>query len=315
MDALSHALCGIAVAGLSGHPPNFQDPIYLASIIGAQAPDFDIIAIIRGNFSLLRQHRSFSHSIPGLIMWSSLITVGFFLFSSTAILSEVFFWSFFGGLSHIIIDFFNAHGAAILWPFSRERKSFGLLNVFDPILLTLMFSVFIQQLPVRETSLLFFITSGAYIGIRCLLKIRATNRLKQYFTDRAVTRMLVMPSLKSILGWDFVVETSACYYVGQIGILQQNLTLYTELKKQELSPAVQEAHNTVLGKFFSSFTPFSYITEQQDSEQSGKLVRIYDLRYFLNEDFLHSATIVFSYNEQPCDSYIETHGRKIRVPC
>lgn len=55
MDTLSHALVGIAIAGLSGHPLTVSDPIYLASILGAQAPDLDIIASVRGKFALLRQ--------------------------------------------------------------------------------------------------------------------------------------------------------------------------------------------------------------------------------------------------------------------
>lgn len=315
MDALSHALVGIAVAGLSGHPLSFNDPLYLAGIIGAQAPDFDIIAQIRGNFSYLRQHRSFSHSLPGLFMWSGLITLVFFLWMPAAPLGPVFVWSFLGGLSHIILDFFNAHGAAILYPFSRERKSFSLLNVFDPVLLAIMCVVFLQGLSPRETSLLFFSSVGLYTLLRYLLKSKATLLLKRHFSNSNITRILVMPSLKSIFFWDFVIETADNYYVGQIGALQPVLTLHTELIKQTPSPALQGAQRTVLGEFFSSFTPFSYFSEYQDEEHPSKLVRIYDLRYFFNQSFLHSATIIFGRDEQPCDSYIQTYGRKIKVPC
>ena len=315
MDAVSHALLGVAVAGLSGHPLSLTDPVYLASVIGALAPDFDIIAIVRGNFSLLRQHRAFSHSIPGLTLWSSLIAASFFLFYPGAACTEIFIWALLGGLSHSILDFFNAHGAAVLWPFSRERKSFSLLNVFDPFLLTIMLTVFMQQLPARETSLLFFISISLYIGLRYLLKRHATLRLNQYFATYALTRLLVMPSLKSLFFWDFVVETKDQYYVGQLGSWQQSLTIHTKFAKQILSPAAQEAHKTVLGEFFSSFTPFSYFTEDQDTEHVGKLVHIYDLRYFLNQDFLHSATIIFDCDQHPCDSYIKTSGRIIKIPC
>lgn len=315
MDALSHAILGVAVAGLSGHAFSVHDPIYLAAVIGAQAPDFDIVAILRGNFAFLRQHRAFSHSVPGILMWSSLITAGFFLAAPAAPLLEVFAWSFLGGLSHIILDFFNAHGAAVLWPYSRERKSFSLLNVFDPILLAIMAAVFIPKLTARETSLLFFMAAGLYICSRYLLKVRATAWLKQYFHNNGLTRLLVMPSLKSVLYWDFVAETQERYYVGQLGAFYQKLTMYTELPKQTLSPAMQEAHKTVLGEFFASFTPFSYLSEHQDKDNQGKHVHIYDLRYFLDHGFLHSATIIFGDNELPCDSYIKTYGRKIKIPC
>ncbi len=315
MDALSHALLGVAVAGLSGHPLSINDPIYLASILGAQAPDFDIIAIIRGKFALLRQHRAFSHSIPGLALWSSLITAGFLLIFPSAACTQIFLWSFLGGLSHIILDFFNAHGVALLWPFRRERKSFSLLNVFDPLLLMVMLAVFIQRLPAHETSLLIFIFITLYIAIRYLLKQQASLRLQQYLVNHAPNRMLVMPSLKSIFSWDFVVETTDNYTVGQISSFHRPVTIYTELAKQTSSPATIAAHNTVIGKFFSSFTPFSYFTEYQDKGQPGKSVTIYDLRYFLNQDFIHSATIIFNHDEHPCDSYIKTSGQIIKIPC
>lgn len=315
MDALSHALLGVAVAGLSGHPLTLTDPIYLACVLGAQAPDLDIISIVRGNFALLRQHRSFSHSIPGIAIWSSLIAAIFFIVYPGAACTEVFMWAFWGGLSHSILDFFNAHGAAVLWPFSRERKSFSLLNVFDPFLLAIMLTVFMQQLPARETSLLFFLSISLYIGIRYLLKLLTIMRLKQYFAAYSLIRLLVMPSLKSVLSWDFVAETQDRYYVGQVGLLQQCLTIHTKFTKQTLSPATQKAHKTVLGEFFSSFTPFSYFTEYQDNEHAGKLVHIYDLRYFFKQDFLHSATIIFDCDQHPCDSYIKTSGRIIKIPC
>lgn len=314
MDTLSHALVGIAVAGLSGHPFSMSDPLYIAAIIGAQAPDFDILAQLRGNFSYLRQHRAFSHSLPGLILWSGLIAAGFLVCLPEMAPTQVFFWSFLGGLSHIGLDFFNAHGAAVLFPVSRERKSFSLLNVFDPVLLSIMLIVFLQGLAPRDTSLLFFTTTALYILVRYLLKLRARVILRHHFIKSGVIRSLVMPSLTSILYWDFVIETETNYFVGRIGALQPALTLHSKLRKQTLSPMLAGAQKTVLGEFFSAFTPFSYFAESE-AQQQTKLVRIYDLRYFFKHGFLHSATIIFGQDEQPCDSYIQTYGRKIKIPC
>lgn len=315
MDAISHALLGAAVAGISGHPASITDPIYVASIIGSQAPDFDIVAILRGNFALLRQHRAFSHSLPGLALWASLITTGFSLLIPGTDYMQIFMWSFLGGLSHIILDYFNAHGAAVLWPISKQRQSFSLLNVFDPVLLTVMLTVFLQQLPARETSLLLFASIVLYLLIRYFLKKQATLWLYQYFADNIPERLLVMPSLKSILHWDFVVEAAEHYYIGQLSALGQPIKIHTRLVKQTASPAMLAAHNTPIGRFFSSFTPFSYFAECNTKEQSGKSVAIYDLRYFLNHDFLHSATVLFNNDENPCASYIKTSGRIIKIPC
>ena len=315
MDTLSHAIVGVAVAGLSGHPLSFQDPIYLASLLGAQAPDFDIVAQIRGNFSYMKQHRAFSHSIPGLIMWSSIITACFFAALPGVSPGIIFFWSFLGGLSHIIIDFFNAHGAAILWPFSRKRKSFGLLNVFDPLLLILMLSAFAQGLPTREASQLLFSLLGSYIGVRFILKLKTANLLRKHFNNYNVVRVLVLPSLRSIRFWDFVIETADTYYVGKIHLMQQKVTIHTSLARQTLSPAAIGAQKTYLGGFFTAFTPFCYCTEWEDNEKQSKLVRMYDLRYFFKDGFLHSATVVLDRDERPCASYIQTYGQKIKIPC
>jgi inner membrane protein len=41
----------VAVAGLSGHQPALGDPIFVAAVLGAQAPDFDIVALARGNMA------------------------------------------------------------------------------------------------------------------------------------------------------------------------------------------------------------------------------------------------------------------------
>lgn len=316
MDALSHALLGIAAAGFSGHQAGPADPVYLACVIGSQAPDFDSIAIVRGKFALLRQHRAFSHSLPGLLVWSSLITAALFFFYPLVAYTEIFFWAFCGGLSHSILDFFNAHGAAVLWPFNRERKSVGLLNVIDPILTGIMLTILMQQvLPRRETSLLFFAAVSTYAAIRYLWKLHTAMRLQRYFPPAQITRQLIIPSLKSLFSWDFVIETQHQYYIGQIGLRPHTLRIHNDFTKQPLSPAGQQAHNTVLGEFFASFTPFSYFTEQLDAVHTCRLVHIYDLRYFLNQDFLHSATIVFNHDEHPCASYIKTSGQIIKIPC
>jgi inner membrane protein len=311
MDTLTHALIGVAVAGLSGHHPSVADPVYIATVLGAQAPDFDIVAQVRGNMAYLKQHRAFSHSIPGIGLWSAAIAGLIHLFMPQASVGQLLFWAFAGGLSHTLIDYFNTHGTAILWPFRRERKSYPLLNVFDPCLMSLLLSLYLYQLPIRQLAFASLTAIVLYIFLRYMLKVRATNWLKARFAIQGVQRVWVMPCLTHLFSWDFVVETAGRHLNGRLGALFPVLEVKADLPRHELSPLAGEALKTSLGEFFTSFTPFIYLEEKPD--ETATRVNLYDLRYFGDRRFLHSATIVFDGDNLPCESYMHTLGRTVRV--
>jgi inner membrane protein len=314
MDSLSHALIGLAVAGLSGQPLSFHDPIYIATILGAQAPDFDIIAQVKGKFSYLQQHRAFSHSIPGLVVWSLIIGICLYAFIPKTTFIQLFEWAFAGGLSHIVIDYFNTHGAAILWPFRKERKSLQLLNVFDPILFFLLLSVYTLDLTMLMLSCLTFFIITVYIAIRIALRKKARKNLLQFFSRQQIVQLTIMPSLKRILFWDFVLETTQSYLVGQLGAIYPVLEMKTTLAKpKDISPFTLEAKKTPLGGFFTAFTPYIYFEEQKSTHSI--CVNIYDLRYILNQQFLHRATIIFDNNNLPTACYMHSYGNTMKIPC
>lgn len=311
MDTLSHALIGVAVAGLSGHHPAIADPVYIATVLGAQAPDFDIVAQLRGDMAYLRQHRAFSHSIPGVGLWSAAIAGLLFLAMPQAAFGQSFLWAFAGGLSHTVIDYFNTHGTAILWPFRRERKSYPLLNVFDPCLQALLLSMYLYKLPMRQVSRASFAALILYVFARFLLKLRATAWLKAKFAGQDVRRVWVMPCLSRLFVWDFVVETADRHLNGRLGALYPVMDIKADLPRHELSPLAGEALKTSLGEFFAAFTPFVYFEEQPD--EALRRVNIYDLRYFGDRRFVHSATIFFSQDNMPCEAYVHSLGKVVKV--
>ncbi len=311
MDTLSHALVGLAVAGLSGHQPTLHDPIYIAAMLGAQAPDFDIIAQVRGDMAYLRQHRSFSHSIPGITGWALAISLAIRFFMPQAAFAQVLVWSFAGALSHIVIDYFNTHGVAILWPFRRDRKSCPLLNVFDPVLLLLMLMPYASRPPMLEITLITFTLLIFYILAKYFLRQRATKWLLQNFFSQQVTRIWVMPCLKHLFYWDFVVETDSRILNGRIGLLYPVMEIRADFPKLCHSLLTAQAQKSSLGEFFRIFSPYIYF-EEHPAEDSHR-VTIYDLRYFADQHFIHSATIVFNRQNAPCESYIHSLGRTIKI--
>ncbi|MBP2645597.1 MAG: Protein of unknown function transrane [Firmicutes bacterium] len=312
MDSLSHAMLGIAVAGLSGHMPSIGDPVYIASVLGSQAPDFDLVAQVHGNMAYLRQHRFFSHSLPGIGLLALAIAGGLSLYFGSTIFVQALFWAFAGGLSHILIDYFNTHGVALLWPFKRDRKSTPLLNVFDPIMLLLMVIPYVYSLPMRLVSLATFGAISSYLILRYLLRRRASAWIKEHFSNHTIIKMWIMPSLRHLFYWDFVIETTDRVFNGRRGILHPTISISADLQKPKgFSTLTQKAQQTGLGQFFNLFTPYSFFEEQAENDLVR--VRIYDLRYYANQQFIHSATIVFDQQETPNECYLHSMGRTLKI--
>ena len=310
MDTLSHALISTAIAGLSGHYPAINDPIYIAVFWGAQAPDFDIIAQLSSKAAYLKQHRSFSHSLPGAIILSAVIGCIMSIFFPNMLI-KLLLWSFIGSLSHIFFDYLNTHGAAVFWPLKPERKSFCLINVFDPFIAAVSIAGNFLPLKVQEQAIIILLIILNYIILRIFLKCQACKFLKLRYTQ--AENIVLMPSLHRFLYWDFVIQNSNSYCLGHINLFFSKFETTVNLPKQANSKLMCEAQKTPLGKFFSHFTPYDYFSEQIDSEQTK--INIYDLRYFTKQDFLHSATIIFGSNQVPCDAYIKSYREIIKVPC
>ena len=95
-------------------------------------------------------------------------------------------------------------------------------------------------------------------------------------------------------------------------MFRSSVKVNADLPKTALSALVSEARNTDLVKFFTGFSPYIYFEED---EQAGHTqVNVYDLRYFTNGQFTHSATLVYDHRSQAlCASYILTAGAIIPV--
>lgn len=315
MDAVSHALIAFSLAGLSGHQPAFSDPLFLVTVLGAQAPDLDIITYLHGGITYLRQHRASSHSLPGILGWSLLIAISVhLLFALQTNILSLFFWAFIGGLSHILSDYANTHGAALLWPLKKERISCHLLNVFDPIIFVFLLIFDAYMFYTGQFSWYLAIFLFAYTLFRLFLKKQAYCYLNRYFKNETVHQILIMPSLRRLFALDFVVQTDQGYFAGQI--TNKNLSVQITATFpfiEDASTLIIKAKRTPIGRFFRTFSPFAYFEELRE----GNLVKvkIYDLRYIVNHKFLHTATIIFNQHQHPSISYMHTYGRSIKVPC
>lgn len=290
MDPLSHGLIGLTLYA-SQNVTVFTGPACLGAVIGAMAPDLDIIAKIKGDYAYYNHHRVESHSIPGVLGLSLAITLGLSLFFPSMNGIQVFLWSLVGGLSHILFDFLNSYGVALLYPFKKTKYSLNLLMIYDPVLIAICcYRIFRRQIHPLENRLLVFLFI-LYLSARAWDQWRLKGRLKGLLAREGILRINVMPAAFHPLKWDFVVETEDFFHVGEITSLGSQTNFLRRLKKIR-DALIQRSLREELGIYFSRFTPLMYI----DMIERGKdrvLIRMTDLRYRIKNQFMHHALFYY----------------------
>ena len=132
MDNLTHSLTGLMLsrAGLN----RFYPRATLLLILAANAPDADIVSIVRGPLFYFEHHRGITHSIaaaPVMALLAVLVTCAI----ARSMRGWVVAWgiALIGVASHLLLDWTNIYGIRLLLPFSSQWFHLDLINLFDLI--------------------------------------------------------------------------------------------------------------------------------------------------------------------------------------
>jgi len=289
MDPVTHALIGLAVGSKAGSGLALNNGMMMASALGAVAPDVDIAARIWGDYAYLRQHRKMSHSLPGLAVLALAVGAVLAPFYPQPGFNALAFWAFCGALSHSLLDMFNSYGVNLLWPLNKGKWSFNLLLIFDPVFfgLGLLLAAAGKQ---ARLNLLAIGLMGGYLMLRLAMRIWAQRLVGTGLARRhPQARIYILPSMRHFFVWNFILRLPGQNLVGTVNILQRSFKIVRRLRpaKGELRAAMQES---ALGKFFRDFTPFYHL---ECELVEGKYIgRFMDLRYLVEERFLHNGTLV-----------------------
>ncbi|MGF7185426.1 inner membrane protein [Desulfitispora alkaliphila] len=313
MDPITHALVGAGVAGLSGGEVSVSNPIYIGAVLGAMAPDLDIVYQLRGDVHYLKHHRGFSHSIPGLALISAAIAGGLSMFFPEYGLMQLFFWTMLGAMSHTLMDILNSYGAQILGPFSKKRYSLNLVTIPDPIMFAIFTLILLVPGPMQIKSAAGFGALALYLGWRLMLRYRVKRLLEKRFANSNISRIAVMPSMLSFMTWDFLLETDKKCFVGQASSLGLKLKVRRKLIKPKQDLILEHALKSKLGKFFDEFTPYYYVDVKLNGDKY--IINFFDLRYYLKKDFLHTATMAFDKKYEQIEAIFAPYNgaRKINI--
>jgi len=288
MDPISHGLIGAGVAALSGQPFAWDNPVYLGSILGSMAPDLDIVMQTRGHIAYLKHHRGISHSIPGLLGFASLITLGLWLLFPGTQFWPLFAWTFAGALSHSVFDLLNSYGARLLWPFVKRRLSINFIMLTDPVILISFFLAFMHNNDHYNMYPLVFALSGLYLLLRWKSKRHVVSLLSEEFNPDC-SRILVFPAMYRPFSWNFVVERQDSIITGTVPFYKYSLIIKDVLSKP-VHPSIDTAEESPLGEIFRDFTPYYHVSHQWNEDV--QVVTFSDLRYPYKGGFMYTGTAV-----------------------
>ncbi len=134
MDPLTHGLLG-GVTAQALYRKKVTPAVTAAGVLGAMAPDLDIVLQSKANPLLLFEyHRHFTHSLAfipiggclvGLLLW--------LLLRRRPPLRDLLLAAVAGYATHGLLDACTSYGTLLFWPFSRARVSWDLIFIVDPI--------------------------------------------------------------------------------------------------------------------------------------------------------------------------------------
>lgn len=294
MDPFTHGIVGLGVGALSNLPLSPYNPVYGAALLGAIAPDLDVVAMLKGDLYFIRNHRGATHSLAGFIVLSAAIAGLFFLdYRGNPLV--YFFWAMAGAISHGILDSLNSYGTLLFWPFSPKRYAGNLLMFFDPFLIFLFLPVFFSIWSPNKVACLSLGLTGLYLLLRLIIRMNVEKFLRNKFSlPKGKIKLSVLPALRGIANWDFFIEAPREMMFGTLNLMGLDICRKQSLPKSEHTPVILQALQTIPGKFFSQFTSLYHIKSWK--EKNKHIVKFIDLRFKDKSDFFYKLTMVF--NEQ-----------------
>jgi inner membrane protein len=289
MDPLTHTVIGLAVAKITGNPVIMSEPATMCIMVGSVFPDVDILMQKWGDLSYLKNHRGVTHSILGLVASSVIIAAVMGIIYHNTNFISMFLWTLLGCFSHAFFDVFNAYGAKILWPLLDKKYSLSMLITFDPVFIGLLAGYIFLSDRIDMYSLAAFL---AYFASRAIARFFVFRELLRKFGDKC-ERISLLPSLKGLFKWHFILEGKDCNIIGEKDILRNKIRIVKKLYKTQDA----ETDNVMLsevGQIFNEFTPLCHVT----SEKIGDINRYVftDMRYYMKNSFLHHAVLELDEN-------------------
>lgn len=149
MDPLTHVALGRVLASV---PEQRVRGCVGAAVLGALAPDLDVVLMPFGWDRYLRVHEAWTHSIPGTVVCALLVGLVVGRFRRPAPFRPLFLFAWSGTLSHVALDLLSSARHRVAWPFSDGVVSLPAVAMADPWLLAICAGGSIAVLAARSAT-------------------------------------------------------------------------------------------------------------------------------------------------------------------
>jgi len=313
LDPITHALVGMTVGSFSGGGSVLSNPMALGCLIGSVIPDGDIIMQYKGDYAYLKSHRGASHSLLGMAVLSAAAAFLIQMLFQGSGFWSIFLWTYIGCLTHVGLDVFNSYGAKLLWPIWNKKIGTGLMLSFDPFLIAATAAVYWLH---AVNPLYTILSSGAfavYLLFRLIQKVRIRSALVRTI-EFPVYRLVLLPSMNGFFSWDFIAYGEEEIATGKCSMINSKTELRDRLTQSDdwMRDLVMD---TELGRFFHEFTKEYHISFEK--LENGRIkATMTDLRYYINNRYMHHATIHFDQELKPTEGLFHPYNmnRKAKVP-
>ncbi len=309
MDNITHTLTAVILsrAGLNRLSPHATALLALA----ANAPDLDILVAIAGPASYLHYHRGPTHSVLGVPILALLIAALAMLVARKSFSwGRAYVLALIGVASNPLLDYVNAYGVRLLWPFSERwfnADLFYIVDVWVWVLLALGLVVpWMSALVSSEIGAQAGKGRGVAVVVLCSLSLYGFGRYllheralavldSRIYQSEAPRRVAAMPTAVNPFRWTGLVEGNEFFKVyPRLNLLEEfdpseGMILY----KPEPGPEIKRAAEIEQFRIFLRFAqwPLWSVTPVAEPE-GGVQVKLVDLRFRDAGSFFAVSTIL-----------------------
>jgi membrane-bound metal-dependent hydrolase YbcI (DUF457 family) len=296
VDIATHALASFAVA--RGFFPRRRGPVFLGMIFAGTLADIDLFSAFLGPAAYFAARRTFTHSLPGLLV---VIVLAIFF---TRLLDKkqpeplpaLLVPLSVAAALHLALDLLQSEGIAVLWPVRTIRFAADWLPPIDPwILVLLILGVFLPEFFLLITSeigvknktprgrngaVVALILLLVYLGARALLHSGSAASLEPHsYAGESARRVAAYPDALSILTWHGVIETQSLLCLADVPAASGkpfDAESAECLHKPEASPELAAAQRAEVAQAFIRAMPFPRAAVAKSAE--GTEIEIRSMR-------------------------------------
>jgi inner membrane protein len=308
MDTGTHFIMGVGLYGLAHLDPTITqnaDMLFatlLGTVIGSQIPDIDTLYRIKGNAAYVRNHRGWTHSLPVLLIWPTIITLVISLFVTLSSPLSLWLWTSLAVLIHVFIDCFNTYGTQALKPLNNKWISLNIINIFDPVIFALhIVGILLCFIIQGYSGVIFAFIYGlliCYIAWRTAVHYNVTK----WAMDQVggVGRYTVTPTYRLRM-WNLILELEDQVKIGEIRNQTIEWTGFIS-RSDENHPATKRSKESTAISSFLYFTSYGY--PQVQEREAGYEVKWLDVRYYHKKQFPFIAMALLDHNYKITHSFV-----------